>query len=109
MPRSQRATAALWQRELRAGRAPLVRGSRWLTSDVPEWRVGSAPLPGARRTGEMLKAMQKAMRGPDSAGQGSQRATPDHQNKTLEELGISKTQSSRWQQLAPVRAGVATW
>jgi hypothetical protein len=46
-----------------------------------------------------LKSSVKALRGPNkSNGQQSQRATPEV--KTLEQLGISKTQASRWQQLA---------
>jgi hypothetical protein len=45
--------------------------------------------------------MEKAKRGPDTAGQGSQRATSDEAT-TLHEIGVSKTQSSRWQKLAEV-------
>jgi hypothetical protein len=49
----------------------------------------------------LYKAGQKAVRGGNKAnGQRSQRATAVAPAKTLEELGISKTQASRWQQLA---------
>jgi len=50
------------------------------------------------RTGEMLKATQKT--GERDRGKGGDRKSPLHAAsvKTLEQLGISETQSSRWQQ-----------
>jgi hypothetical protein len=65
-----------------------------------------------RKAGELVKAMEKAKRGPDAGGQGSQRVTSEafHEEvvrlshkpppKTLAELGISKQQSSDWRKLA---------
>ena len=53
-----------------------------------------------RRCGELLAEMEKAKRGPDERGQGSQRATAE--TRALSDLGISKTQASRWQKLAAV-------
>jgi hypothetical protein len=49
--------------------------------------------------GEMLSEREKPKRGPDIAGQGSQRATSE---QTLADIGISKSESSRYQQLAAV-------
>ena len=48
-----------------------------------------------RRAGELLQQTQKAKRGPDKHGSGqrSQRATSEA--KTLSEIGINKSQSSR--------------
>jgi hypothetical protein len=42
--------------------------------------------------------MDKAKRGPDSDGQGSQQTTSE--SKTLSEMGVTKDQSSKWQKLA---------
>jgi len=51
------------------------------------------------RAGELLSEMEKAKRGPDKGTtQRSQRATSEV--KTLSDLGVSKTQSSRWQAFA---------
>jgi hypothetical protein len=55
-----------------------------------------------RRCGRLLAEREKARRGPDEAGQGSQRATSDEPAQPLADLGISKTQSSRWQKLASI-------
>jgi hypothetical protein len=52
-----------------------------------------------RRAGQMLAEREKAKRGPDANGQGSQRATAE---KPLADLGNSRTQSSRWQKLAAI-------
>jgi N6-adenosine-specific RNA methylase IME4 len=56
------------------------------------------------RVGELLSEMEKAKRGPDKEGkpQRSQRATSDA--ATLADLGVTKTQSSRWQKLAALSA-----
>ena len=52
------------------------------------------------RLGEMLAATVRAKRGPDKeTGQRSQRVTPDNE-PTLEELGITKRESSQAQRLA---------
>jgi len=55
-----------------------------------------AKLRGERRAGELLKAMEKAKPGPKKIGNG---VLP---NPKLEDLGISKMQSSRYQQTAAV-------
>ena len=56
-----------------------------------------------RKCGELLSEMEKAKRGADKNGSGqrSQRTTPESP-KTLAEMGVSKDQSSKWQQLAKV-------
>lgn len=55
-----------------------------------------------RRFGELYKDGEKAKRGPDKEGaQRSQRVTPD-EPKTLDELGVTKRQSTKWQKWADV-------
>ena len=56
-----------------------------------------------RKCGQLLQEREKAKRGPDKAtGQRSQRQTSV---STLTDLGISKSQSSQWQQLAAIADG----
>jgi hypothetical protein len=58
-----------------------------------------------RRIGEMLKASERAkgtrgqLKGKDSSG-GTHREPPEDNGQTLSELGISKKESSKAQQLA---------
>lgn len=64
-----------------------------------ERRAADIRIRAELKTGELLKAAEKAKRGPSKKnGQGSQRERSDAQ--TLKELSISETQSSRWQRLA---------
>ena len=67
-----------------------------------------------RKACKLLANMDKAGRGPDKSGQGSQRTTSEQQ--TLADLGISRDQSSRWQRLADLpekdndsRSNIAAW
>lgn len=63
-----------------------------------EKRAASIRIRAELKTGEILRAQEKAQRGP--AKKGSQRERPNDSPKTLKQLGISETQSSRWQTLA---------
>jgi len=57
-----------------------------------------------RRCGEMLADMEKAKRGPDVNGKGSQhrQTSGNARSDTLADLGITYDQSSQWQRLAKV-------
>ena len=63
-----------------------------------EYQCAEIRVRAERKAGKLLANMEKAKRGPDKSGQGSQRGTAE--NKALSDLGISKNQSSKWQQLA---------
>lgn len=52
-----------------------------------------------RKWGQMYRQAEKAARGPDHEGKGSQRSC-DSTAETLEKLGVTKDQSSQWQKLA---------
>ena len=66
-----------------------------------ERKACSVRLRAEKECGKRLAAMDKAKRGPDAIGQGSQRSS-DTTPETLADLGISKDQSSKWQRLAEV-------
>ena len=74
--------------------------ARQAKNPEPERRACEIRLRAERKAGQLLSKREKANRGPDKTGQGSQRATSDA--RTLSEHGISKDQSSRWQQLGDV-------
>ena len=59
------------------------------------WWAAELKLDAERKAGGMLADMDKAKRGPDAVGQGSQRATSGA--ATLSDFKITKSQSSRWQ------------
>lgn len=67
-------------------------------------RVTEIRIRAERRCGELLRESEKA-KGGEYGGKAridGRRATPSNPTKTLSSLGISKTQSSRWQKLAAV-------
>jgi hypothetical protein len=73
-----------------------------------ERRACEIRLRAERRCGQLLKQAEKAkgtqgqLNGRDSSGGSSVRPPEEETQKSLSDLGISKTQSSRWQQLADV-------
>jgi hypothetical protein len=70
-----------------------------------ERRACEIRLRAERKAGLLLKAIEKA-KAPPGPGRGKKRrcseGTAFSKSKTLKDLGISKKQSSRWQQLADV-------
>ena len=71
-----------------------------------EHKVIRIRLRAERRMGQLLKETEKAPRGPDNRGQGSQRATSDA--KTLKDMGVSKDQSNTHEKSSATSNGATT-
>ncbi|MYF06691.1 MAG: hypothetical protein F4092_00580 [Rhodospirillaceae bacterium] len=87
-------------KDLRDKAMAMEHYARQARNPEPERRACEIRLRAERKAGQLLKDMEKAARGPDANGQGSQRATAE--TPTLSDMGVSKDQSSRWQKLADV-------
>jgi hypothetical protein len=96
-------------KDLRDKAAALEHYSRQARNTEAERKRAEIRLRAERRAGQLLRQMEKA-KGTRSQlsgrnGSGGRVVRPPEDERTLADLGISKTQSSRWQKLAEVPEG----